>query len=44
MWGVIYIYEKISYESHVSRHTYEPLKKYFKKLETRPQSSKNAEK
>ena len=31
------------YESHVSRHTSEPLKKVVKILETRPQSSKSAE-
>ena len=33
---------KLQYESHLSRHTSEPMKK--KILETRPQSSKNAPK
>ena len=32
------------YESHLARHTAEPLKKIVKILETRPQSSKNAQK
>ena len=35
---------KYRYESHLSRHTAEPLKKIVKILETRPQSSKNAQK
>jgi len=35
---------KYPYESHLARHTAEPLKKIVKILETRPQSSKNAQK
>ena len=35
---------KYPYESHLARHTSEPLEKIVKILETRPQSSKNAQK
>ena len=35
---------KLLYESHLSRHASEPLKKIVQILETRPQSSKNAQK
>ena len=31
----------LPYESHLSRHTSEPMRKNVKILETRPQSSKN---
>ena len=33
---------KLPYESHLSRHTSEPIKKIGNILENRPQSSKNA--
>ena len=39
---IFFIEPKLPYESHVSRHTYEPLKK--KLLKTRPHISKNASK
>ena len=35
---------KLPYESHLSRHTSEPMKKIVKIIETRSQSSKNAPK
>ena len=35
---------KITYESHLSRHTSEPMRKNVKIFETRLQSSKNAPK
>ena len=35
---------KYPYESHLARHTAEPLKKIVKILETRPQSSKKCPK
>ena len=35
---------KLPYDSHLSRHTAEPLKKFVKILETRLQSSTNAPK
>ena len=37
-------FPKSPYESHLARHTGEPLKKIVKILEARPQSSKNAQK
>ena len=35
---------KLPYESYFSSHTSTPMKKIVKKIETRPQSSKNAPK
>ena len=39
-----FIKPKLPYESHLSRHTSEPRKEILKIIETRPQSSKNAQK
>ena len=44
MFFFLFLKPKSPYESHLSRHTSEPMKFFKKIIENRPQSSKNAPK